>query len=105
MPLHATYIAEEERLDLSVDGDLDLTVTQGICEACRRASPTLRTCIIDLSNVDRVFDSGVALVQMLYRRLSTLGTAVIVLTDHPRIRELIPFCRAPVDEPAARLST
>jgi ABC-type transporter Mla MlaB component len=101
MPLHASYIGEEGRLDLSFDGNLDVTVTAGICDVCRRASTNLKTCIVDLSDVDRVFDSGIALLQMLHRRLSALGTAVVVLTDDPRICALIPICRPPAGGPTS----
>jgi ABC-type transporter Mla MlaB component len=101
MPLRIAYIREEGRLDLTFDGNLDVTLTQGICDVCRRASPHLKTCILDLSEVDRVFDSGVALLQMLHRRLSAFGTAVVMLTDDPRIRELGPICRPPARESTA----
>jgi ABC-type transporter Mla MlaB component len=104
MPLHASYIGKEGRLELRIDGNLDISVTQGICDVCRRASPRLTTCIVDLSGVDRVFDSGIALLQMLHRRLSALGTIVVFLTDDPRICGLIPICRSPAVEPTASAS-
>jgi ABC-type transporter Mla MlaB component len=95
MPLQATYIDEEGRLDLVFEGDLDLTLTQGVCDVCRNVSPNLRTCIVDLSAVERVFDSGLALLQMLHRRFSELGASVIALTDHPRICAVLPVCGSP----------
>jgi ABC-type transporter Mla MlaB component len=101
MPLQTAYIAEERRLDLIVDGNLDLTLTQDICNLCRRASSELVTCIVDLSGVDRVFDSGVALLHMLYRRLEKLGTVVVILSDHPRVCKHIPACRGSVHRRAA----
>ena len=90
MPVHASYIEEESRLDLSFDGNVDVSVSQDICDICKRVSPKLRSCIIDLSDAERVFDSGVALLQMLYRRLNELGTTVVILSDRPEFREHIP---------------
>ena len=90
MPVHASYIKEEDRLDLSFDGNLDLSVSQDICDVCRYASPNLKSCIIDLSGVERLFDSGVALLQMLYRRLNALGTIVVILSDSHEFRKKIP---------------
>ena len=89
MSLQTSYIEEERRLDLSFDGNLDVTVSQDICDICRRLSSDLRSCIIDLSGVERIFDSGVALLQMLHRRLEALGTTVVVLSDRPEIREKV----------------
>jgi ABC-type transporter Mla MlaB component len=103
MPLQTSYIAEEGRLDLIFNGNLDLTLTQDICGICRRASSELVTCIVDLSGVDRVFDSGVALLHMLYRRLEKLGTVVVILSDHPRVCQYIPACRTPLNQPATGL--
>lgn len=89
MSVQTSYIEEERRLDLSFDGNLDVTVSQDICDICKRVSSDLRSCIIDLSDVERVFDSGVALLQMLHRRLEALGTTVVILSDRPEIREKV----------------
>ena len=105
MPLHASYIADESRLDLSFDGNLDVSVSQDVCDICRGTSAGLRSCIIDLSNVERLFDSGVALLQMLYRRLSELGTTIVILSDSPEIRERVPvIARTPLSARQARAS-
>ena len=89
MPVHTSYIAAEDRLDLVFDGNLDVSVSQEIWDICRHASSDLRTCIIDLSGAERLFDSGVALLQMLYRRLNDLGTIVVILSDRADFREQI----------------
>lgn len=104
MAMHSDYIDEEGRLDLHFDGNLDLTVSQGICEVCREALPDLRSCIIDLSGVERIFDSGIALLKMLYGRLRELGAVVVVLSDDPRICQRFPMCRASSGKPDARLA-
>lgn len=90
MPVHIEYIDEENRLDLSFEGNLDVSVSRDISGIYRRVSPELVTCIIDLSAVERLFDSGVGLLQMLYRRLSEFGVTVVILSDRPEIRERIP---------------
>ncbi len=91
MPASVSYIAEEKRLDLSFDGNLDVSVSQVICDICRQVPCGLRYCIVDLSGVRRLFDSGMALLQMLHRRLTQVGTTVVILSDSPEIRERIPI--------------
>jgi len=90
MSMQASYIDEEDRLDLQFDGNLDVSVSRDICVVCRHAAAGLRACIIDLSNVDRIFDSGAAVLQMLYRKMLSLGATVVFLSDRPEIRKWIP---------------
>jgi len=104
MPLYTSYINEESRLDLSFDGNLDLTVSHDVCEVCRRARPGLSTCIIDLSDVKRVFDSGVALLQMLHRHFDNIGTSVVLFSDRPEILEQIPVFPPQTEESSARIT-
>ena len=89
MSVHASYIEEEERLDLTFEGNLDVTVSRDVCDICQRAASGLQSCIVDLSNVERMFDSGVALLQMLHQHLEALGTTVVILSDRPEIREKV----------------
>jgi anti-anti-sigma regulatory factor len=89
MSVHASYIEEEERLDLSFDGNLDLTVSREVYEICRRMAAGLKSCIVDLSNVERFFHSGAAILQMLYRRMRSLGTTVVFLGDQPDFNDWI----------------
>lgn len=91
MSVHASYIEEEDRLDLSFEGNLDVSVSRDVCDICRQAAGGLQSCIVDLSNVDRMFDSGAAILQMLYRRMRSLGTTVVFLSDRPDIRDWIPI--------------
>ena len=90
MSMQLSYIAQENRLDLRFEGNLDLTVSNGICDLCKSMPLNLNCCIIDVTDVVRVFDSGLALLQKLYRRCVEIGTTVVILTDHPRIRALFP---------------
>lgn len=89
MPLHAAYIAEEDRLDLTFAGNLDVSVARELFNICDHASADLKSCIVDLTGVDRVFDSGVGLLQMFCRRLNERGTSVILLTDRPEIKACV----------------
>lgn len=90
MPLYVSLIAPENRLDLVVHGNLDLSVSQDVCGLCRDVPSDLKCCIIDLTKMNRLFDSGVALLQMLYRRLVEIGAIVVILSDHPEIRKWFP---------------
>ena len=90
MPIRTAYTEREGRLDLSFIGNLDLTLSQAVCELCARLPATLRCCVIDLSDVERVFDSGVALLHMLHRRLRELGTRVIIHGDAAAVGSRIP---------------
>lgn len=90
MPVQVSYISAENRLDLSFRGNFDVTLSQNVCDICKQVPASLRSCIIDLSDIERLFDSGVALLQMLYRRLVALGTTVVILSDLPEIRQRFP---------------
>jgi anti-anti-sigma regulatory factor len=93
MPLRTAYIERENRLDLSFVGNLDLTLSQSICEICTRLPVSLKCCVIDLSHVERVFDSGVALLHMLHRRLREIGTTVVFRGDETEVVSRIPGYR------------
>jgi ABC-type transporter Mla MlaB component len=101
MPLHVSYIAQENRLDLSFHGNLDLSVSQDVCDMCQQVPADLRCCIIDLTDIRRLFDSGIALLQRLHRRLGEIGAIVVILSDHPEVRQWFPtitrkpLCRLP----------
>jgi len=85
MPMSVTFIPEEDRLDLSFDGNLDLTMSEDLCVLSSNIPPSLRTCVLDLTRVDRVFDSGLALLQLLCTGLRRVGATLVVLGDHPEI--------------------
>jgi len=95
MRIQISYIAEENRLDLTFSGNLDVSVAQDVLDLCKRVPPDLAACIIDLSNVVRLFDSGVALLRILYTHLTELGATIVVLADRAEVRELIPSITRP----------
>ena len=72
MSLETSFIHAEDRLDLTLHGRLDLTLALEIADLLRALPAGLRTCILDLTLVDRVFDSGLALLWMLDARLHRL---------------------------------
>jgi ABC-type transporter Mla MlaB component len=90
MPMHASYIAEELRLDLSFSGNLDVSVSKDICDICRSLPSDLEACIVDISGIDRLFDSGLALLKMLHRHLVKNNVLVVILGDDSEIREHMP---------------
>ena len=89
MALYVSYL-EEDRLDLSFDGNLDISVSQAVCDLCHSVTPDVKSCVVDLSGVERVFDSGLALLHLLARRLHDLGATMVVLGDRPEIRNRMP---------------
>jgi ABC-type transporter Mla MlaB component len=91
MPVQASYIERIGRLDVVFEGNLDVSVWLAVCDACKTIPPGLKSCILDLRRVEQVFDSGLALLRMLYQRLGEAEVTVSVLCDHPRIRSQIPL--------------
>ncbi len=89
MPMNVSFVPEQDLLDLSFHGNLDLSVTHDVCgivpQFRDRRQDRLRTCIMDLTRVERVFDSGLALLRMLCRDLHGLGATVVLLGDHPEM--------------------
>lgn len=90
MPMQTSYIAEELRLDLSFSGNLDVSVSQDICDVCKSLPRNLKSCIVDISSIDRLFDSGVALLKMLYEYLVKNDILVVILSDSPKIQKHMP---------------
>ena len=97
MPVSIRFIQDEDRLDLSFAGNLDVTVWQDVCRVCRENPPYLKTCIVDLTGVRQMFDSGLAILGYLYRHMSGFGATVIFLSDDSnmkrRLTALIPSRR------------
>lgn len=81
MPLETAFIPAEARLDLTVHGRLDLSLTQGVTDLLRETPDSLRTCVIDLIGVEQSFPSGLALLRLLDEHFSHRGVWILVLTD------------------------
>jgi anti-anti-sigma regulatory factor len=87
MPMKVSFVREGNLLDLSFEGNLDLTGTHAVCSIVPQIQNELKTCILDLTRVERVFDSGIALLRMLSRNLHQMGATVVVLGTHPDLRQ------------------
>ena len=87
MSLNVSYTPQDRRLDLGFHGDPDRTLSQDVCAVLSTVPADLEWCFIDLSAINRLFDSGVALLQALYRRLKQIGASVVILSDHPQMHK------------------
>lgn len=99
MPMNASFVPEEELLVLMFDGNLDLTLSNDVFGVVPRLSDDLKTCIMDLTQVDRMFDSGIALLRMLSGTLRAAGTTVVVLSDHLDERRRVSLIQADATYP------
>ena len=99
MPLHVSLREDQERLDLAFDGNLDFSITPEIFAVRQRLSVELASCVMDLSNVERVFDSGVALVQILCNRCSELGVRVEIKTNQRDLAARLQRAPKPCEQP------
>lgn len=91
MPLETAFIPTEERLDLTVYGRLDLSLTQDVTDLLQEPPRSLRTCVIDLTQVEQSFASGLALLRLLDERLSRRGVWILVLTDDQHLLQQLPM--------------
>ncbi|MBK1619310.1 hypothetical protein CKO42_12855 [Lamprobacter modestohalophilus] len=91
MPLETAFIAAEERLDLTVHGRLDLSLTQSMTDLLRETPQDLRTCVIDLTGVEQSFASGLALLWLLDERFSRRGVRILVFTDDQHLLQQLPI--------------
>jgi anti-anti-sigma regulatory factor len=71
---------------LRFDSRLDFSLTREICSVSERLVPGVKLCILDLREVERVFDSGVALISMLCKRLRQLDAEIAFRGMHPDIQ-------------------
>jgi ABC-type transporter Mla MlaB component len=76
MAIRPVFESQRETVTLYFDGDLDLTLSRDIFAVCNLPWSGMSHCILDMRQVHRVFDSGVALTLMLARRLARQGLQV-----------------------------
>ncbi|WP_295385171.1 STAS domain-containing protein [uncultured Thiodictyon sp.] len=86
MSMISVYTPDDDLLELAFEGTLDLTMSNEVFGIDPQFRNGLRTCIMDLTRVDLVFDSGIALLSMLSRDLRRSGATVVLLADHPDVR-------------------
>jgi anti-anti-sigma regulatory factor len=104
MPVTIDLIPSEDRLDISFEGNLDVIVWQDVCDACVRTSEKVKACIVDLTGVKRFFDSGIAILGLLYERMSRVGATVIFLSDDPSLKERMTIVASPRWHPPSPLT-
>jgi ABC-type transporter Mla MlaB component len=83
MSIQVIHSREENRLDLTLEDDLDLTLVGQFLDAYQVIDDQLETCVIDCTRVARVFDSGLALILLLLEKLEKYGVRLIILGEVP----------------------
>jgi len=83
MTMNIAYHSEEGRLDIILAENLDLTQTRQMLQAQGHIDDQLQTCIIDCTQVGRVFDSGKALMLMLFERLAQFQVRLVMIGELP----------------------
>ncbi len=83
MSMRVSHYPEEDRLDLIIEENLDLTLTRQMLEARRIVDHGLITCVIDCTRITRVFDSGLALIILLSEKLREFGVRLVVIGEIP----------------------
>jgi len=104
MSVSFEVIPEEDRLDILFEGNLDVSVWQGVYDACKQFCPSLKVCIVDLTRVRRVFDSGIAILGLLHARARACGTTDVFLTDDPTIRTRVAAIASPCWHQPSRIA-
>jgi len=86
MSLDVAHYPEEDRLDLTIEGNLDLTLTSQILEACKFVDNGLAVCVIDATRVTRVFDSGLAVLLLLARRIVKFQARLVIIGNNAGLK-------------------
>jgi anti-anti-sigma regulatory factor len=81
MSLDVAHYPEEDRIDIKIEGSLDLTLTNQILDVCRLVDAGVVICVIDATRVRRVFDSGLAVLILLMNRLAQYRVKLVILGD------------------------
>ncbi|NCA70238.1 MAG: hypothetical protein EOM91_09030 [Sphingobacteriia bacterium] len=86
------YRIEEGTLRIHVFGPLDLRCVFRLLGIGRAVDDSIRECLIDLSGVSRVFDSGVAALVLFAHELTKSGVAKIRIRGYElRSASLLPY--------------
>ena len=81
MAMSVAYHAEEGRLDITIAENLDLSQTREILKAQGFIDDQLQTCVIDCTRVGQVFDSGKALMLMLFEKLARFRVRLVMIGE------------------------
>ena len=91
MAVNINLYSNNTLMILRFDKRLDFSVTREICTVCERIVPGVKRCILDTGEVERVFDSGVALLSMLCKHLRQLGAEISFRRLHPDLQRHLPY--------------
>jgi len=99
MPLSVTLCPAGDQIYVVFTGNLDISASIPVCDICRRISPEVLLCVLDVRKVERVFDSGIALLRMLSERVERGGGRVVLRGEHPELRRHLSQVSASVVPP------
>ena len=86
MGVEIAHYPEEGRLDLTIEGNLDLTLTSQILDVCEFVNNGLKVGVIDTTRVTRVFDSGLAVLLLLARHLAQFKARLIIVGNNAGLK-------------------
>ncbi len=95
MPISVTVGAPGDRLHIVFTGNLDISASIPVCELCERLPPGMLLCVFDVQQVERVFDSGVALLRMVCEHVCSSGGRVVLRGEQPEILRYLADFAAP----------
>lgn len=81
MGMRLKHDPKEDRLSLIIEDNLDLTLTGKILEACEYVNENLALCVIDCTRVCKVFDSGIAVMRLLMRKIEQYRVKLVILGE------------------------
>lgn len=79
--------AERHVARLRFEGRLDISLAPQVWRACASATSVYDLYIVDLTEVDEIFDSGLGLLILLCNRIHAVGGRVQLVAHQPEIRE------------------
>lgn len=85
MSVEVIHDTERNKLELVISGNLDLSVAFHLFGACAYVDERLQTCVIDITQVSRVFDSGVALILVMLKRMQKFQVQLVIVGDIPAL--------------------
>jgi ABC-type transporter Mla MlaB component len=83
MSVVVMHDAEKNKLELVIRGNLDLRSAFWLHGANTYINERLQTCVIDTTQVSRVFDSGIALIMVILKRIQKFQVQLIFVGDIP----------------------
>lgn len=79
MSIDVAHYPEEGRVDITIEGNLDLTLSSQILAVCKLVDEGIVICVIDATRVIRVFDSGLAVLMLLTNRLAQFQARLVII--------------------------